>query len=195
MILFRFEILQQSTTIHKQPLIAPRPFPTSPFEESIILENLQLFEQNGFHFIVQELNPPGHKLKLTTLPFCVDAVFDEQDIREFVSLIESVQCIGGITTESEVNEIPNLVIKNTDINKISALKLPRLVSLLASRSCRASVMIGTPLSINEMKSIVNNLSSIQQPWNCPHGRPTLRLLADTSRLEENRIKRKRKFMC
>eukprot|EP01038_Epipyxis_sp_PR26KG_P005053 gene5053-7054_t len=37
-------------------------------------------------------------------------------------------------------------------------------------------MIGTTLKQPEMISIVNNLSGLEQPWNCPHGRPTLRHL-------------------
>ena len=29
-----------------------------------------------------------------------------------------------------------------------------------------------------MKSIIQKLESVQQPWNCPHGRPTIRHLVD-----------------
>lgn len=188
-------MLQQSTTLHRQPLITPRPFATSPFEESIILEHLQLFDMNGFHFIVENSKPPGQKLQLSTLPFSIDVLFDENDVRELVALIESLQSLGRMTTAPfHDSAIPNLVIKNSNIHNISTIRPPRLVAQLASRSCRAAVMIGTSLSLNEMKSIVNNLSSIEQPWNCPHGRPTLRFLADISLFEENRISRKRKFM-
>ena len=30
-------------------------------------------------------------------------------------------------------------------------------------------MIGTYLTKNEMKTIINKLEFVEQPWNCPHG--------------------------
>jgi DNA mismatch repair ATPase MutL len=57
-------------------------------------------------------------------------------------------------------------------------RLPKLVAMFASRACRSSVMIGTALTTAEMRGIVNRLDSIEQPWNCPHGRPTVRHLVD-----------------
>jgi DNA mismatch repair protein PMS2 len=180
--------------VHKQPLISPRAFESTPAEETIILENLKLFEMNGFHFLVDESKPPGQKLRITTMPFSMAVQFDENDIHEFASLIESVQFIGGSNTESIPSDIPNLVVKNSDISQVSTLKLPKLVSLLASRACRSAVMIGTPLSAPEMRLIVNNLSSMEQPWNCPHGRPTLRYLVDVTQFRKDQRERKRKFM-
>lgn len=44
--------------------------------------------------------------------------------------------------------------------------------LMASKACRSSVMIGQALSMKEMRGIVDNLSRLDLPWNCPHGRPT-----------------------
>ena len=35
-------------------------------------------------------------------------------------------------------------------------------------------MIGTALSKNEMEKVVSRLADVEHPWNCPHGRPTLR---------------------
>jgi DNA mismatch repair protein PMS2 len=185
--------LQQSVAVHKQPLICPRTLETTPAVESIIMENIKIFEANGFNFLVNENKTPGHKLQITTLPFALSVQFDETDIQEFASLIESVEFMGGVNADSP-GDIPNLVIKNSDINKIATLKLPRLVSLLASRACRTSVMVGTSLTFSEMKSIVTNMSSMDQPWNCPHGRPTLRYLADVVHLEADKSQRKRKFL-
>lgn len=61
-------------------------------------------------------------------------------------------------------------------NLRNAIRLPKLLSMFASRACRSAVMIGTALSHQEMKGIVGKLSGIEQPWNCPHGRPTMRHL-------------------
>lgn len=40
------------------------------------------------------------------------------------------------------------------------------------------VMIGTALSVSEMKKLVAHMGEIEHPWNCPHGRPTMRHLAN-----------------
>jgi DNA mismatch repair protein PMS2 len=70
-----------------------------------------------------------------------------------------------------LNENPNLSCRPSKFQK-----------MFASRACRKSVMFGKVLSQIEMKSIVNNLSQIKQPWNCPHGRPTMRHLFDLKKL-------------
>lgn len=47
-------------------------------------------------------------------------------------------------------------------------------AVLASRACRGSIMIGTPLDGRRMRKILDNLAGLHAPWNCPHGRPTMR---------------------
>ncbi len=48
--------------------------------------------------------------------------------------------------------------------------------MLASRACRSSIMIGKALSKGTMRAILEHLAGMQSPWNCPHGRPTMRHL-------------------
>lgn len=50
--------------------------------------------------------------------------------------------------------------------------------VFASRACRGSVMVGTALKEKEMDRIVRNLAGLDKPWNCPHGRPTMRHLME-----------------
>jgi DNA mismatch repair protein PMS2 len=38
-------------------------------------------------------------------------------------------------------------------------------------------MIGKALTKKKMKEILSNLSTLVSPWNCHHGRPTMRHLA------------------
>ena len=52
--------------------------------------------------------------------------------------------------------------------------------MFASRACRSSVMIGRALSATDMRKIVTHMGQIEQPWNCPHGRPTIRHLINTN---------------
>ena len=45
-----------------------------------------------------------------------------------------------------------------------------LTGMLASRACRSSVMIGDVLDDKSMSRIVQNMSTLDNPWCCPHGR-------------------------
>ena len=54
--------------------------------------------------------------------------------------------------------------------------------MMTMRACRSAVMIGTALELSKMKQIVSQLARLDQPWNCPHGRPTLRHLVDLEQL-------------
>ena len=64
------------------------------------------------------------------------------------------------------------------------VRLPKLRSMFASRACRSAVMIGTALEPSKMKQIVSQLARLDQPWNCPHGRPTLRHLVSLNDLAQ-----------
>lgn len=194
-------MLSDSTAIHKQKLIVPLPLETSPREESIICENLDVFENNGFDFIIDVTQPPGHRIRVTTLPLCQSVQFGVRDVHDLASLIDSIDGIfdGDNKVEGDTceSQIPNLVIKNfggivsgksnRSVGKRKLIKLPRLVSVFASKACRSSVMIGTHLKTHEMRQIVDNLGTIEQPWNCPHGRPTMRHLIDLKNLYCSRL--------
>merc|ERR1719263_2077315 len=57
---------------------------------------------------------------------------------------------------------------------------PKVWKMLASSACRHAIMIGKALRVSEMEKVLANLGTLQQPWNCPHGRPTMRHLIDTA---------------
>ena len=52
----------------------------------------------------------------------------------------------------------------------------RVRDMLAMRACRSSIMIGKALNRTQLKSVLVHLSHLDSPWNCPHGRPTMRHL-------------------
>lgn len=47
------------------------------------------------------------------------------------------------------------------------------------------VMVGTALNTSEMKKLVLHMGEIEQPWNCPHGRPTMRHLANLDMISQD----------
>ena len=44
---------------------------------------------------------------------------------------------------------------------------------IASMSCKATVKGNSTLSTNEANALIEQLLSLENPYNCPHGRPTI----------------------
>ena len=52
--------------------------------------------------------------------------------------------------------------------------LPTLITeKIASMSCKAAVKGNSRLSPSEADALINQLLSLENPYNCPHGRPTI----------------------
>lgn len=75
---FQFETLQRTTVIHEQRLIRPLPVEITAAEEMVIMDNLDTFRTNGFHFDVQWDAPPTQRLRLTAVPFTKHTQFGPQ---------------------------------------------------------------------------------------------------------------------
>ena len=48
-----------------------------------------------------------------------------------------------------------------------------LMEKLASMSCKAAIKGNDAISFRESESLINELMTAENPYNCPHGRPTL----------------------
>ena len=70
----------------------------------------------------------------------------------------------------------------TDARDASASVRPSKVrTMLASRACRSAIMIGDALNKAQMQRVLARMSELHAPWNCIHGRPTMRHLVDLSK--------------
>jgi DNA mismatch repair protein PMS2 len=49
-------------------------------------------------------------------------------------------------------------------------------------------MIGKTLTQQQMGKVVKHLGELDKPWNCPHGRPTMRHLCGLGAWDESRWK-------
>ena len=58
---------------------------------------------------------------------------------------------------------------------------------IATLACRSAVKANDKLSYDEMDSLVEQLRYIEDPFNCPHGRPTMIKITNTEL--EKRFKR------
>jgi DNA mismatch repair protein PMS2 len=157
---YNFERLSATTTLVSQRLVHPHPLELTAIEEEIILANEHALTANGF---IVETNTSdnldsGHRAKLTSLPMSKEVTFTPTDLEELLSLIFDNPPSSSMSTTTHIPR-PSKVRK-----------------LLASRACRSSVMIGKTLKTARMREIVRHMGSMDKPWSCPHGRPTMRHL-------------------
>ncbi|GFO28622.1 mismatch repair endonuclease pms2 [Plakobranchus ocellatus] len=147
---YNFEMLQKHTVLQSQRLIVPQCMELTASNETILADNLEVFKKNGFDFKIEPDAPPTQRVKLVSAPASKNWTFGKDDIEEMVFML---------------TDTPNVMCRPT-----------RIRMMFASRACRKSIMIGTPLNKAEMKKLVCHMGEIEQPWNCPHGRPTMRHL-------------------
>jgi DNA mismatch repair protein PMS2 len=168
----RFETLQRTTVIQQQLLLTPLILESSAAEEEIIKSNLSIFESNGFRLRYKddENVAAGRRIEILSLPYSKDVEFGIKDVHELASMLMDHE--DGVD-RSDAN---GLLLRNSALSA-SYIVLPKIMSMHASRACRSAVMIGSALHGREMRKIVDQLATLNQPWNCPHGRPTMRLLA------------------
>ncbi|XP_071505318.1 mismatch repair endonuclease PMS2-like [Diadema antillarum] len=147
---FNFETLQKHTVLQGQKLIQPLQLELTAVNESILMDNLDIFKKNGFDFIIDEDGTPTQRIKLVSQPTSRNWTFGKDDIDELIFML---------------SDAPGVSCRPT-----------RVRQMFASRACRKSIMIGTALNQAEMKKLVCHMGELEQPWNCPHGRPTMRHL-------------------
>ncbi|KFQ38873.1 Mismatch repair endonuclease PMS2, partial [Mesitornis unicolor] len=145
---YNFEMLQQHTILQGQKLIVPQNLNLTAVNETVLIENLEIFRKNGFDFVINENAPVTQRVKLVSLPTSKNWTFGPQDIDELIFMLSD--CPGVMCRPSRVRQ------------------------MFASRACRKSVMIGTALNVQEMRKLITHMGEIEHPWNCPHGRPTMR---------------------
>ena len=68
------------------------------------------------------------------------------------------------------------------------LSLDLIDEKIASMSCKAAVKGNMKLSIQEVDALIGELLSLDNPYHCPHGRPTI--IAMTKREQEKKFKRR-----
>lgn len=164
---YNFERLFASTILVSQRLVHSHPLELTAVEEEIILANQSSLTANGF---VVEMDTSGNtevgrRAKLTSLPMSKEVTFTPRDLEELLALVLDDPPSSSLSTSKHIPR-PSKVRK-----------------LLASRACRSSVMIGKTLKVSQMENIVRHMGSMDKPWSCPHGRPTMRHLFELDRWE------------
>ncbi|KAJ3181924.1 Mismatch repair endonuclease pms2 [Gaertneriomyces sp. JEL0708] len=148
---YNYENLKRTVRVEKQQLVNPLGMELTPGQECVAMENSDILASNGFVADFDETLPPGRRVRLLTLPHAKGHHFNTKDFEE-------------------------LIHKLGDNHPKDDIRCGKLEKVIASKACRTSVMIGMPLDKGLMSRIVRQMSTMDQPWNCPHGRPTVRYL-------------------
>ncbi|XP_073812617.1 mismatch repair endonuclease PMS2 [Musca autumnalis] len=159
---YNFETLQKTTQLYHQPLAVPQTLELTAVNEMILIDHLAVFEKNGFKFDIHQDAPPTKKIRLLGKPFSKNWEFGKEDIDELIFMLQ-------------------------DAPEGTICRPSRIRAMFASRACRKSVMIGTALKKSTMEMLVKHMGEIEQPWNCPHGRPTMRHLINYALLKDNEV--------
>ncbi|XP_046993137.1 mismatch repair endonuclease PMS2 isoform X2 [Schistocerca americana] len=159
--IYNFEMLQKTVSLQNQKLVVPQKLDLTYIKECLLIENLDIFNRNGFEFIIDETAEPTKRVKLSSIPISKNWTFGKDDIDELLFMLEGA---------------PHVMCRPT-----------RVRAMFASRACRKAVMIGTDLSLAEMRRIVDHMGEMDSPWNCPHGRPTMRHLVNFSIFFKNEL--------
>ncbi|KYK59715.1 hypothetical protein DCS_00849 [Drechmeria coniospora] len=160
---YNFERLQATTTVQSQRLVHPKRLELTSLEEEIIMENLASIEANGFKVDVDTTgdSPAGSRCQLLALPLSRETTFSLDDLEELISLLADEPYESGrIPRPSKVRK------------------------MFAMRACRSSIMIGKALTYRQMKALLTQMGQLDKPWNCPHGRPTMRHLCRAAVLDD-----------
>lgn len=152
---YNFERLQANTIVQNQRLVHPHILNLTAVEEEIVLENNETLLKNGFQVEINTSGDEevGHRCKLISLPMSRETTFDITDLEELIALL----------AENSSSFSSENVPRPTKVRRMFAM-----------RACRSSVMIGKTLTLKQMSALVRKMGKIDKPWNCPHGRPTMR---------------------
>ncbi len=160
---YNFERLQAETIVSNQRLVRPVILDLTAVEEEIVLENNDALEKNGFLVEIDTSGESmvGQRCSLVSLPLSKEVVFGIKDLEELIQLLAESPGFGE-----------------------SAIPRPGKVRrMFAMRACRSSIMIGKTLSRKQMQKVVAHMGTIDKPWNCPHGRPTMRHVCSLNTLQ------------
>ncbi|XP_066935235.1 mismatch repair endonuclease PMS2-like [Clytia hemisphaerica] len=152
---YNFETLQKKHILKTQTLIQPIPLEITPVQKHVLLDNIEIFKKNGFCFDIKDESC----LKIISTPVHRNWVFGASDVEELIFILSDSS---GTTYRPS-----------------------RVRQMFASRACRTSIMVGTALSKQSMVNLLRHMGEIEHPWNCPHGRPTMRHLINLKRLAQS----------
>lgn len=112
-------------------------------EKEVLSHNIDIFTRLGFE--IESFG--GNEYKVTGMPATLPSLDDRELLMD---IIDSLMEEGGASSKPEL-----------------------ITQRVASMSCKAAVKGNMRMSFAEAQNLVEELMNADNPYNCPHGRPTL----------------------
>lgn len=140
-----FELMDQFESQQKriQPLLVTQDLELTYDEIEILKENISVFEGLGFEIETG----PGSALSLYAVP----AMLSSEDVTEVVH---------GVLSDIAKEKLPSNLQGKRE-------------AVIHYMSCRSAIKFGQKLNLSEMDALLSQMSEIDRPYTCPHGRPTM----------------------
>lgn len=167
-------------------------------------DNLYIIDQHAAQerCMYEEIQNKITEKKIHTQPLLIPLVIDVSPatVNQIDLLNEQLNCIGLHFEQFSlssliVREVPDFLenLDETDfinnlINEVINDKQMNILEIrkekIASLACHSSVRFNHYLSTEESKKLLSRLSNCKQPFNCPHGRPTMITISEKQLVKE-----------
>jgi len=136
--------LEKSASIISQPILNPAVLSVTPKEMAIIEQNWELLEKFGF-----DIDKFGEKeIAIRAVPYLLK---NAEDVSFFLEIVDKLSKV------------------ETSISNIYDIK----ADAIAMAACKAAVKGNDKLSSLEAKELIDKIVKLDNPFTCPHGRPTV----------------------
>lgn len=133
----------ESGSIDTQIIAPPVILSLNMREKEVVSQNIDIFTRLGFE--IESFG--GNEYKVTGMPATLPSLDDRELLMD---IIDSLMEEGGASSKPEL-----------------------ITQRVASMSCKAAVKGNMRMSFAEAQNLVEELMNADNPYNCPHGRPTL----------------------
>ncbi len=156
-------------------------------EKLFIIDQHAAHEKVLYERTLKELKSKEHTSQLLSPPMVLSLSMQEEALlkkyqAQFTELGYEIEHFGGM--EYQICAVPGnlyninkkeLFIEILDnLGELSGKNDPDLIlEKIASMSCKAAVKGNMKLSLMEVESLIKELLTLENPYQCPHGRPTI----------------------
>lgn len=124
---------------------------------------------------VLHLNSVEHNMVMTNMTLFEQTGFDLEDFGDDSIVIRAMpDDIMGVEPQQLFDALLESLIN--DIGKIS---IDFFVEKLSTMACKAAIKGNSAISYEEADALIDELLKLENPYNCPHGRPTMITLTKT----------------
>ncbi|MCL2224448.1 MAG: DNA mismatch repair endonuclease MutL [Defluviitaleaceae bacterium] len=147
----------QEETVHSQALLTPIALRLTPREKQILKDNKELFGRFGF-----DISDDEEKPEILSVPFLMKGPLNASFFTELLDKMDEA----GFAKDSPYTH---------------------KTELIAMAACKAAIKAGDTQTDDEAHDLITQLLELNNPFTCPHGRPTIIEITKTEL--ERRFKR------